>query len=70
MTFTANGKREIVLGDPNFLFTFRLMFSISTPEEVVSCYVHLSDIGQFLSVHFLIWENLNLQLTFAVCRLP
>ena len=48
-----------------------------SPLLVVSCslfpnhaiFIHKNGLEPFLSAHFLFWEILNLNLTFAVCRL-
>ena len=56
---------------PSFLLTSRLQFILSTHKWVVSRNVLSIRIvlSCFLSAHFPFWETLNLNLTFAVCRI-
>ena len=56
----------------SFLFTCRLLFIISTKKLVVSrdfLSIRIA-LSCFFPAHFLFWEIPNLNLTFAVCRLP
>ena len=54
---------------PSFPFTCRLLFIISTHILVVSrnFFIHKNCFELFLSAHFLFWDILNVNLTFAVC---
>ena len=65
-TFTSNGKREFVPRDQvsPLLAVLCPLFSSFTQFFIRKNYFEL-----FLSVHFLFWEILNLNLTFAVCRI-
>ena len=62
----ANGKRQFVPRDPLFPLTFSYIY---TQIRTVSCQVYTWHLFvQFLAAYFLIWEIVNLNLTFAVCR--
>ena len=71
VTFTANGKREFVPGD-HVLPTYRLLlFNITTRKSVDSRQFYpweLFRAAHVFTPHFLLWEFLNVNLTFAVYR--
>ena len=56
---------------PSFPFTCSLLFIISAHKLVVSrnFFIHKNCFELFLSARLLFWEVLNLNLTFAVCRI-
>lgn len=71
ITFTANDKREIVQSDQVFclLVVCKSLFLHGNKLFLVMViYMYQIYFVQFLSAHFLIWEILNLDLTFAICR--
>lgn len=71
VTFTANSKREFVPGD-HVLPTYRLLlFNITTRKSVDSRQFYpweLFRAAHVFTPHFLLWEFLNVNLTFAVYR--
>ena len=71
VTFTANGKREFVPGD-HVLPTYRLLlFNITTRKSVDSRQFYPWELFRAAHVFipsFLLWEFLNVNLTFAVYR--
>ena len=71
ITFTSNGKREFVPHDQVFPITRRLLIIISRHKLVVSRnFLSIRAVlSCFLSAHSLFYEILNLNLTFAVCRI-
>ena len=71
-TVLSNGKTRICTTWPSFPIICRLLFIISTHNLVVSrnFLSNKTCFELFLSAHFLFWEILNWNLTFAVCRLP
>ena len=65
-TFTSKGKREFVPRDqvsPSLAVLCPLFSSFTQFFIRKNCF------ELFLSIHFLFWEILNLNLTFAVCRI-
>ena len=73
VTFMANGKREFVPGGHVFSTYRLLLFNIITRKSVDSRQFYPKnyfELPPFLSPHFLFWEFLNVNLTFAVYRTP
>ena len=69
----ANGKREFVPGGHVFSTYRLLLFNIITRKSVDSRQFYPKnyfELPPFLSPHFLFWEFLNVNLTFAVYRTP
>lgn len=62
MTLTANGKYEMVL---YHVAKFSVYLSFAIHYLCTIMFICQTQFWQFLSVHFLMWEILNLDLTFA-----
>ena len=70
-TFPPNGKREVVPRDQVFpLIVVYCFLLLHRNKWFHASFIHKKCCGQFVSAYFLFWEILNLNLTFAVCRLP
>ena len=66
--FTPNGRREFVPRDQVFpLFSVYSLLLLHKNKKFYASFSHKNRSGLFLSSYFLIWEILNLSLTFAVC---
>ena len=70
-TFPPNGKREFVPRDQVFPLIVVYCFSLLHRNKWFhASFIHKKCCGQFVSAYFLFWEILNLNMPFAVCRLP
>ena len=67
--FTLNSKREFVPRDKDFsLIVVYCLLLLLENKQLPASFTHKNGSEQFLSVYFLFWDILNLNLTFAVGR--
>ena len=70
ITFTSNGKREFVPRDQvSPLLVVHCSLFLDMNQQFHAIFIHKKCFELFLSAHFLFSEIVNLNLTFAVCRI-
>ena len=69
VTFTPNGKRELVPRDHVFPWIVAYCLLLLHKNKYFHArFIQRNCSGQFLWAYFLFWEILNFNLTFVVCR--